>query len=341
MSLLAVVDSDALNEMCEKVDLLEYAERTMGLEFRRKGDKYFTSCPSHSDSDPSLCIFPDNTFHCFSCGAHGNIINWMMKYEGLSFMSAVKKLSEIVGVDIKTVNICNSYKCFKDLMKMSEIQTDKSVEREILPYEYYDTQFSKETPQLWLDEGISPEAMREYDIRIDEKRKRICYPIYDNEDRLIGVKGRTIYDDYKAHGFSKYMNYTKIQTTDFFVGMKQNRETIKKTQTAIIFEGIKSGLKLATWGEPNNWLAAETKRLNDAQVRILISMGIKNVIIAFDRDVDYKEIKSCTRLLKKFCNVFSVRDRYNRKRLLPGDKDSPVDAGLEIWKTLLEEKVRL
>ena len=339
---MSVIDRNALIEMCGEIDLLEYAERTTGLEFQRRGNDYYTSCPSHSDSTPSLCISPDvNLYYCFSCHKRGNIIHWMMDFEGLSFSDAVDKVSEMTGTDIRNIRISNSLKFFKDIKYLAEKYMTKPVERQVISYDYYNDNFEQEIPEEWVNEGISPEVMREFDIRVDNKHNRICYPIYDNEDRLIGVKGRTRYEDYNEHGYKKYMNYTKIKTTDFFVGMKHNRETIKETKTAIIFEGIKSGLKLATWGEQNNWLAAETDRLNHNQIKILIGLGVKNVILAFDRDTKIKDIQEFTRLLKRFCNVYVVRDRYNKNRLLPGDKDSPVDAGLEVWKQLLKEKVRI
>ena len=339
---MQAIDYDALTEMCSKIDLLEYASQT--FEFRRKGDKYFTSCPHHSDSDPSLCISPDvNLYYCFSCHRSGNIINWMMDYEGLTFQEAIAKASKITGTDLNKFKICDSLKYYKELQRMAESSLNKSIEREILPYSYYD-KFARKIPQEWVNEGITAEVMRKYDIRIDESSNRIVYPIYDNDNHLIGVKGRTRFDNFKDLGIKKYRNYTKIQTTNFFVAMKENRQAIEQAGSVIIFEGLKSGLKLASWGLPDTWLAAETSRLNDAQVEILVKMHLREVIIAFDRDVEMKEITKCTAMLKRFCNVYVVRDRYRRNnadRLLPGDKDSPVDAGLQTWQQLLNEKIRL
>lgn len=336
---MSSIDQDALNELCSEIDLLEYAEQTM--EFHRKGDKYFCSCPKHSDSDPSLCISPDkNLFYCFSCHRGGNIISWMMSYEDLSFNEAVDKVCKLTGEEIKNVKICEALKYYKQLERLAEQKIKKPIIRKILPDSYLD-KFVHEIPQEWIDEGISRESMERYGICIDNKSNRICYPIYDNEDRLIGVKGRTRFKDYKLLNIKKYMNYNHIITTDFFVGMKQNREIIKSTGSVYIFEGIKSGLKLCSWDLTNNWLAAETSKLNEEQVRVLLNLHIPEVTIAFDRDVDIREIKKCTAMLKRFCNVYAVRDRYNKNRLLPGDKDSPVDAGKEVWEQLVKERIRL
>lgn len=333
------IDHEALNEICRRVDLLEYAQQSM--DFIQRGGKFFTSCPLHSDSDPSLCISPDeNLWYCFSEKRGGNIINWMMVYEKLTFRQAIDKLTKLTGVELKTITICESMKYFKELKRIAEERIAKPVNRNILPDSYLDT-FVKEIPEEWVKEGISPDVMNDYGIRVDKISNRICYPLYDNEDRLIGVKGRTRFPNFKDLKITKYISYNKIQTTDFLVGMKQNRDEIKRSGSVFIFEGIKSGMKMTTWGLGKNWLAAETSRLNDAQVRVLLDLHINEVNIAFDRDVDIKEIRKCTQLLKRFCNVYVIRDRYNRNRLLPGDKDSPVDAGKEVWEQLVREKVRI
>ena len=340
MGRLTTIDHDALNEICSKIDLLEYAEKTM--EFRRKGGKYFCSCPKHSDSDPSLCISPDvNLFYCFSCHRSGNIINWMMEYEDLSFQQAVDKVCGITGDSVNNIKICESVKYFKELKKLAESQISKPIEREILPDSYLDQFAHDEFPQEWVDEGISETAMKMYGVCIDKSSNRICYPIYSHEGDLISVKGRTRFKNFRALKIAKYISYKKLVTTNLFVGEKQNRQTIQKAGSVIIFEGLKSGLKLVSWGLDNNWLAAETSRLNKGQIQILLELRVREVIIAFDRDVEMKSIYECTALLRRFCNVYVVRDRYNKNRLLPGDKDSPVDAGKEVWLQLLSEKRRL
>lgn len=336
---MSQIDHEMLNDICSKVNLLEYAEKTM--EFHRRGDKYFCSCPKHSDSDPSLCISPDvNLYYCFSCRRSGNIINWLMDYENKTFQQAVDKVCEMTGEELRTITINDTLNYYKELKHMAESHIIKPIERDILPDSYLD-RFVKEIPQEWVDEGISAKAMSAYGICIDNASNRICYPIYDNYDKLIGVKGRTRFKDFKELKISKYNNYTSIKTTDFFVGMKQNRSVINDMKSVYIFEGLKSGLKICSWGLPNNWLCAETSRLNDAQIKILVSMHIPEINIAFDRDVEMKEIKKCTSMLTRFCNVYVIRDRYNNTRLLPGDKDSPVDAGKDIWEQLVKEKVRL
>ena len=329
------IDQEKLNELCNKVDLMEYAEKTIDFE-RRGSDVYAAHCPRHEDKTPSLMITPSkNLFYCHSCHVGGNIINWLMTFEHLKFNDAVDKTAMLAGIEIDHLKTCESLSYFKQI-KRSQVQPIKfATDRQILPWSYYE-QFSNEIPQEWVDEGIPADVLREYEIRVDKKSNRIVYPVYDKDGNFIGVKGRTRFKNYKDLQIKKYLNYQKIQTTDYFMGMKQNRENILTTKSAIIFEGLKSVMHVAAWGY-NNCLSSETSDINDAQAAILISMGIRDLTIAFDRDVGMGHIRKTTKLLQKYMNVYAVYDKWG----LLQDKDSPCDRGEDVWRTLYERRIRL
>lgn len=325
-------DEEQLQEISANVDLLEYAQQS--YSFTKKSGSYFTNCPNHVDLTPSLSITPEkNQFHCFSCGAGGTIINWLKTYENLSFDDSVKKAARLANITISDLKTPSAMMMFSRLREKQ--QEEKQIEREILDSSYLN-EFSNEIPQEWVDEGISADVMKRYQIKIDNKSNRIIYPVYDNDFNLIGVKGRTRFSNYKQLGLQKYMNYKKIGTTDFFVGMKENKEAILNKNEVIIFEGIKSGMKAEGWGY-DNWLASDTSCLNDEQVKILLKLHIKDVVIAYDNDVDIHKIDACTELLRKFMNVYYVIDK---KKILGSKKEklSPVDKGRDIWERLYNER---
>ena len=338
---MAKYDSDALRELYEKVDLLDYAMKT--LDFRPRGiDSYACSCPRHIDDTPSLFITPSkNLFHCMSCGVGGNIINWLIIFEKLTFDQAVNKIMQITGCEIHEVKQCEAMAFYKDVKKAlygHNREKDKQ-ERKILDENEIE-QYKDEPPQEWIDEGISPDIMRKFNIRIDDRANRIVYPVYDRDLNLIGFKGRTRFKNYKLMKLKKYQNYQKIGTTDFFVGMRENRLSIIAKRKVIVFEGIKSVMKVADWGY-DYCLASESSWLNDEQIKILVQLQVKEVIIAFDSDVDLAKIKECTKKLRKFTNVYAVIDKNSK--ILGGkeEKMSPCDKGQEIWEQLLEMKVRI
>lgn len=333
---MADYDNEALDELCEKVDLFDYASQTM--EFKGRNDSYAAHCPLHIDKTASLLITPSkNLFHCFSCKVGGNIINWLMTFENLSFDEAVNKVSELAGVELKKMQYSSAMKVYREAKKIAEYKgIDIEIERKVLDESAFN-QFIDEVPQEWINEGITPEVMKKYRIMIDKKTNRIVYPVWDKDFNLIGFKGRTRFENFKTLGIMKYMNFQKIGTTNYFVGMKENIQNIIEKDEAIIFEGIKSGMKVEGWGY-NNWLASETSVINDAQVILLIQLRIKNVVIAYDNDVTLAQIKKTTKMLVKYLNVYVIQDQ---KGLLTGEKMSPCDCGEEIWKTLYEERKRI
>lgn len=333
-------DHDALVELCNQIDLLEYASESVDFE-RRGSDSYAAHCPLHVDKTPSLMITPSkNLFYCHSCHVGGSILNWMMKFENLTFRQAVEKISVLTNTDINKLKQCDAMKFFKEMKNIIQQHIgDVQADRKILDA-FKINEFSSEIPQEWIEEGIDAEVMKKFNIRIDPMRNRIIYPVYDKDFHLIGFKGRTRYENYKTLGIQKYMNYTKVGTTDYFAGMKENIENIKAKNKIIIFEGIKSVMKAYGWGY-DYAVAAETSHINDAQVKILIQMGIKDVTIGFDSDVTIKQVAESTQMLKKFTNVYVMKDRKKIKDRLLGNKESPVDRGKEIFEILLHERRKI
>lgn len=325
-------DQEELDVLCEQVSLLEYAEKT--LEFKRiDSHNYACHCPLHVDKTPSLIIDDDeNFFYCFSCGVSGNIINWLRTFEDLSFNDAVEKAADLADMDLSSLKTSDTVLFLKELSPKKN--SAKSIsERKILDLGEYE-KFSTEIPQEWVKEGIPPEILQKYEIRVDPRSNRIVYPVYDNEDRLIGVKGRTRFENYKQLKIMKYMNYHKIGKVDYLTGMKWARDSVRDSKKIVIFEGLKSVMKMDAWGY-HNCVSAETSHLNKDQIKLLIGMGLKEVTIAFDKGVNVRKLD--LGMLPMFTNVYGIVDKYNSLN----DKDAPVDQGREIWEELYESRVRL
>ncbi|RKY01835.1 DNA primase, partial [Candidatus Poribacteria bacterium] len=65
-----------------------------GVVLRRSGKSYRGLCPFHNDRNPSFFVSPDKQlFYCFGCGVGGTVIHFVMRYEGISFSEALKKLA--------------------------------------------------------------------------------------------------------------------------------------------------------------------------------------------------------------------------------------------------------
>ena len=325
-------DEETLKQINDNADLIAYAERTM--ELKKKSDTYFTHCPFHEDKTPSLAFNPTNNYyHCFSCGKSGRMIGFLMDFEGLPFEQAVGKAAKLANVDIKDICQSDTIIFLKQWGNLKKTKENKSVYiHPILPQETMD-KFSKEAVPEWLDEGISQETLDLFGIRVDIIGNRIVYPVYDLSEKLINVKGRTRYKNYKKLKLSKYINYYKVGTMDYFQSLEKTLPYVKQQNEIIIFESIKSVMKAYGWGY-KNCASAEKHNLTPEQISLLVKLRV-NVVFAYDTDVNYadKKIKQDIDKLRKVTNVYIIRDPEN---LLGGTeaRNSPVDCGKEVWEEL-------
>lgn len=82
--------------LIDKLDIAKYIEQHVKLV--RRGNRFQGLCPFHDEKSPSFYVFQDQkNYHCFGCGAHGNIIDFVVNKENLSFADAVKKLVQLIS----------------------------------------------------------------------------------------------------------------------------------------------------------------------------------------------------------------------------------------------------
>ena len=195
-------------------------------------------------------------------------------------------------------------------------------------------EFNLEKLSCWVDEGISEQSLRKFQIRYDPHGNNILYPVRDEEGNILVIGARTLDPDWKRKRMRKYVYLSKWGTNTALWGLFENKESIQNSKEIIIFEGAKSVMKCDTWGIGNT-VAALTSRLNEHQLRMLIKLGC-HVVIGFDKGVD-PEKDPCVRKLRHFVPVSAILDD---KGLLQ-DKDAPVDAGKDVFDILYKDRMRL
>ena len=80
---------EKINEIRTSVDIVDVVAKYVSLT--KKGKNYFGICPFHEDGDPSMSVSPEKQiFSCFSCHTAGNVFNFLMEYEHISFLEAVE-----------------------------------------------------------------------------------------------------------------------------------------------------------------------------------------------------------------------------------------------------------
>lgn len=339
---MELYDENAIKDIVENVDILDYIGQS--IELRPKGRKdYFGRCPLHVDRTPSFSVTPEShKFYCFGCGRGGTIVQYLIDYEGLKYRDAVKKAAELSGKNLSMMCMSETVKINRRVKREIEELSSLSGEHKILPEETF-SQYKIGRIPLWEEEGISYDTIRDFDIRIDTKSNRIVYPVRDILGRLINVKGRTMIPDYKRLGVNKYMNYFPVGDMNYFQCYEKTLPYVEESRELIIFESIKSVMKLWDFGKKNS-VSAEKHTLTDEQIRLIISNhNIDSVVLAYDSDVDYnreEKVLENIRILKRFVNLYKIVDREN---LLGGKeaKNSPIDMGENVWNKLYENKVRI
>src|SRR4030095_7332253 len=71
------------------------------VQLKKGGANYLGLCPFHGEKTPSFTVSPSKQFyHCFGCGAHGNVIGFQMEYGGMGYVDAIKDLAASVGMQV-------------------------------------------------------------------------------------------------------------------------------------------------------------------------------------------------------------------------------------------------
>ena len=88
-----------INELNERADIVELVGRFVPL--KKAGANFQGLCPFHDEKSPSFSVSPTKQFyHCFGCGAHGGALRFLMEYQGLGFIDAVKDLAGQLGMSV-------------------------------------------------------------------------------------------------------------------------------------------------------------------------------------------------------------------------------------------------
>lgn len=327
---------DDVQFLTDNMDIVEIIGQL--LDLKPSGKNYKALCPFHQEKNPSFIVFPEtSTWHCFGCGEGGNIITFLRKYYKISFKEAVEYLSKYMqGNSQSLINVARSVYTLK---KLNSMITSKNEKIKNIPIEEdFLNQFRPYIVQEWVDEGISAETQKKYDIRICKKRCRWLIPVRDENNDLVVIIGRTYLPDWQKLGVQKYV-YIKPEGYKFvnnvLFGLNFNFNYIKNNNEVIVFEAHKSVMKADSMGIYNA-VAVGTSCINNYQVDKLLSLQC-NVVLALDKDVSLDRVKREADKLKKFTNVYIIYDFDN----LLDEKDAPVDKGKEVFMELYKKRIRI
>ncbi|MEI5905810.1 DNA primase [Bacillus spongiae] len=309
------IPEEKINEIRQSVDIVDVISDYVQL--KKQGRNYFGLCPFHGESTPSFSVAPDKQiFHCFGCGAGGNVLSFLMDIDGMSFQEALVEIAGRTGITL-------------DVDLPSTIETNVPKEQhlmleahELLCKFYHhlliNTKEGQEALDYLLNRGFTLETIKEFRIGwslpsweftvkflqkrdfplelmesagllvkkaeeetyFDRFRGRIMFPIENAKGRVIAFSGRALHDD-----SPKYLNSPE---TDLFnksatlYNLHRARGTIKKLDQVILFEGFADVIS-ASMAEVKNGVATMGTSLTEQHIQSIKRVA-SSLVICYDGD---------------------------------------------------------
>ncbi len=259
-------------DLLNRVDIVDVIERYVPL--KKAGANMSACCPFHSEKTPSFSVSPSKQFyHCFGCGAHGNAIGFLMEYQGMGYVEAVKDLAEDVGMKLPDFEpqkrkpdadpdlyeiLERAGQYYREQLKSSPKAIDYLKNRGLTgkiaarfgigyaPDGWQSLQglFSNYADKALKDAGLVID--NDEGRRYDRFRDRIMFPILNQRGAVIGFGGRVLGD-----GEPKYLNSPETPLFEKgreLYGLSQARLAIRESGRVIVVEGYMDVVALAQHG---------------------------------------------------------------------------------------------
>ena len=233
-------------------------------------------------------------------------------------------------------------------------QSIKSNKQQTVSLKKYNDSFLKNFPQPrilpWEREGITQDSIINHHICYDPINQGIVIPHYDINNQLIGIRERTLIKENEAYG--KYrpaiisgQMYNHPLSFNLY-NINFSKENIKRMKKVIVFEGEKSCLLFSSFFGTENDISVAVcgSNLINYQVEILKSLGIEEIIIAFDKQYQEYKDKEYIKWEEKLINIYKKYGGFIQISFildidcLLGYKDSPVDKGPDIFLELFNNR---
>lgn len=282
---------------------------------RQRGRDFWCCCPIHEEKSPSCKIDPDSQlWHCFGCGAGGDVFSFIMKADDLSFPDAARKLADRANIHITEVggkpSVAQGYKArLKDVCKETAIfyhmQLMRGKDAAAAAARSYlsGRNFGGETPKEWSigfasgkgdlirhlrARGFKDKELIDANVALQaggplKERffNRIMFPIADAQGDIIAFGGRII-----GEGQPKYLNSQEtpiFHKSEVLFGLDKGKGSLASTGTAIVVEGYTDVIALHNAGI-TNVVATLGTALTNQHIRTLARHAKHRIIYLFDGD---------------------------------------------------------
>jgi DNA primase len=310
-----VIPASVIEEIRSKIDPVEIIGRR--LELRKTGTSFSASCPFHADRTPSFRVYPDSKrFKCFGCGARGDAFEFVRRFDGTDFRTAVRELAAEAGVTIpgEEAPAAPADPDRLALERACEAALSHWVERLWGPggaeaRRYLQTRGVDETtarqfrvgwaPRDWHDletalaqHGIEHLARagllvtkKDGEAPYDRFRGRIIFPFVALDRRVVGFAGRLVAPSDGAAD-PKYLNSPEtplFRKGHLLFGLPEAQPSVRATRRALLVEGYVDALAVHQAGV-REVVAAGGTALTEQQIALLQRCGCEELVVLFDAD---------------------------------------------------------
>lgn len=300
---------ELIDEIKNSNDIVDVISQYVIL--KRSGRNFFGLCPFHKEKSPSFSVSPDKQiFHCFGCGAGGNVIHFVSKIENADFKEAISILANRAGIELPTLN---NYEDNKTAMLKTKVYEINQIAAEFYHHNLYRP--TSKTAQEYIKKRkldnktlksfligysgnydelykiLKQKGYKEEEILasslvnktddgkyIDRFRKRVMFPIQDIRNKVIAFGGRVL-DDSKPKYINSSENIVYSKGRHLF-GLNVAKKSDLKN--IIIVEGYMDAISLYQRGI-TNVVASLGTALTEAQGRLLRRYS-ERVTIGYDSD---------------------------------------------------------
>lgn len=310
----------------------------------------------HGGNSHKLYYFLDSKyFHCFTSCGQLSIFNIIEQVRGCTFSEAKQYVIDFLGIEDSFGFVDDDVHMIDDWDMFNMLESASKEPQSINDLEPYDdkvmTVFSDEYYQGWIEEGISIQTMKKFNIKLYTSQKSIIIPHYNRYGELIGIRRRTL-DEEEVERGNKYMPicvegkwYTHPLQFNLY-GMNLNEHNIRTAKKIILVESEKGVMQLDTmYPDSNISTALSSSNLSNAQVEMILGLGVDEVVLGLDKQ--YKECyteeyrryqEKIIKMASKLNGYVNVSVLWDKENLL-GYKDSPTDRGKEVFETLMRKRI--
>lgn len=305
-----LLSQDEILNIQNSVDIVDVISSYVPLT--TKGKNFFGVCPFHPDHSPSMSVSREKQIYkCFSCRASGNVFKFIMDYENVSFIEAVKMMADKAGIPLNIGNqkVSNHdknqilYDIFEVSQKFYKNNINTTVgknARDFIEKRKFDLNIIKDF-ELGLslnsyDSLTNILLKKNYDLKDLERTglvtkgdkgykdvyiNRIMFPLYDLTGKIVGYSGRV----YNGEKTSKYFNTKETEIFkkgELLYNYHRAKDVAREKESIIIVEGFFALIRLHTISV-NNVVATLGTAVTKKQAMLIKRMA-KEVILCFDGD---------------------------------------------------------